>query len=143
VPPWGFYLDNVTFRSRWRMFVTQTLHSRFARARAIDQVLDQRFGRVLNGPPALRRPRGHLCRPTSQPVSGPWAVVPRVGSARIKADAAAGPTSPQSPDPAAAHGTGAGGTGDAAEKMCFIFPIRLPPIAIACLRAEELIESVE
>jgi hypothetical protein len=26
--------------------------------------------------------------------------------------------------PAAAHGTGAGGTDDAAEKMCFIFPIR-------------------
>ena len=35
----------------------------------------------------------------------------------------AAPTSPQPPDQAAAHGTGAGGTGDAAEKMCFIFPI--------------------
>jgi hypothetical protein len=33
---------------------------------------------------------------------------------------------------------------DVAEKKCFIFSIRhLPPIAIACLGAEGLIESVE
>jgi hypothetical protein len=83
-------------------------------------------------PPALRRPRGHLGSPTSQPVPGPWAVMLRAGPARsasllparIKADADRGSHLPATARPGTAHGTGAGGTGDAAEKMCFIFPIR-------------------
>jgi hypothetical protein len=49
------------------MFVTQTLHSRFARARAIDQVLDRRFGRVLNGPPLFAVPAGTSAVPRHGP----------------------------------------------------------------------------